>query len=207
MNTGEYLQLDTSGGDLWSTRQVYDLTDILELIKTTSPVVTHYQYVGLVVKNVLTFEGQTIFLEYLVYITNSTNDCGAFMVTVYGELSLFRVVELVGTHTHNKAVSLFESALDNSQVANMEQVVGTERDDGPRLLFSSSVFRHDEYGKEIVSLLNRNGEPLAVDGNREEGKGHRVLEQQHRGKKMTIFGPSSSGFFSSLQRQVSASSR
>lgn len=114
-------------------RQVNDATDILQVIELSLPVVTHDEDVGAVLLQVLTLVLKTFLDEGEVDASQCSYDGEAFFLGVYRRPTLFADVQRVTGYPDHEPVSQFTGALEDSEVADVEDIEGSKGRNGFRL--------------------------------------------------------------------------
>ena len=91
----DYLLDDRGRRNRRRTRQVHHLTNVVQVVELASPVVAHYQDVGLVLHNIVTFLLKTFLDEHRIDSLDIGNDLEALLLTEDRVATLLGEVELV----------------------------------------------------------------------------------------------------------------
>src|SRR5690554_2070825 len=115
-------------GDRRRAWQIHHLADVAKLVKTPSPVISHYQYIGLMLQQILPLLFQRLFNKYSIHATQSAHDLYAFFLQIYRLPALLADIERITGHSHNQPVTQGARTLQNAKVANMKDVKCSEGD-------------------------------------------------------------------------------
>ena len=86
---------DRRSRDRGSTRQIHHLTNVVEVVEFSLPIVAHYQDVGFVVPDVLALLLKALLDEYLIDSFDVGNDLQTLLLAEYGIATLLGKVQLV----------------------------------------------------------------------------------------------------------------
>ena len=120
---------ERGGGDGGRAGEVVHVADVVELVELAGPVVAHDQDVGLVLDDVVALLLEALLEEDGVHGLERRDDLQALPLGEDRRAALLALVEGVGGDPDDEAVAEGGGALDDAQVADMEDVEGAERDD------------------------------------------------------------------------------
>ena len=121
--------LDGGGGDQGGAGQVDDLAQVGEIVEAAAPVVAHDEDIDAETADVVAFLVPGVFGDDVVDEANGADDVSSVCIGDDGALAL-ALVEFVGGDGDEKSVAAGARALQELEMAHVEEVEGAVGDDG-----------------------------------------------------------------------------